>query len=300
MSTTSHVPLQAMHIMQYTPYVYLLLRYLQHRNSFVPHHLTPRSFCRSNDNLLQMTCFAALSAILSVVNSQRDSYGSASAVSTNDLLSLVFIIAIGGIVTMKVFRDNWLEKRRNYQSANVVLDPENSPPAVLPRPQVASALDLTSFEMETESNPLAGPLPSSGEFDNPVFKPGQRVNAGAHTPRPPRMIRGPTREWSQQPQLTQEEYEAQRTDDIVGNLFRAVDADGNGSLTPAEFMKWWSVQCHFEKTVTHKSWLRMQKLLEGVGYHDLYIGRLNQTWLRQRLQDMINDEWTPMTDETGR
>ena len=114
-STTSHVPLQAMHIMQYTPYVYLLLRYLQHRNSFVPHHLTPRSFCRSNDNLLQMTCFAALSAILSVVNSQRDSYGSASAVSTNDLLSLVFIIAIGGIVTMKVFRDNWLEKRRNYQ-----------------------------------------------------------------------------------------------------------------------------------------------------------------------------------------
>ena len=201
---------------------------------------------------------------------------------------------------MKVFRDNWLEKRRNYQSANVVLDPENSPPAVLPRPQVASALDLTSFEMETESNPLAGPLPSSGEFDNPVFKPGQRVNAGAHTPRPPRMIRGPTREWSQQPQLTQEEYEAQRTDDIVGNLFRAVDADGNGSLTPAELMKWWSVQCHFEKTVTHKSWLRMQKLLEGVGYHDLYIGRLNQTWLRQRLQDMINDEWTPMTDETGR
>ena len=83
---------------------------------------------------------------------------------------------------MKVFRDNWLAKRRNYQSANVELDPEKSPPAVLPRPQVVNALGPTSFEMETESNPLAGPLPSSGEFDNPVFKPQQQLNANAHTP----------------------------------------------------------------------------------------------------------------------
>ena len=89
-------------------------------------------------------------------------------------------------------------------------------------------------------------------------------------------------------------------DQLVGRLFNIIDTDGNGSLSQTEMMTWWSAQYYSdEKTVSHASWTRMLEMLKGRTHEDLD-ERHGLEWLRQQLEYMINDEWTPITDEAGR
>ena len=102
------------------------------------------------------------------------------------------------------------------------------------------------------------------------------------------------------PQLAQQEYRAQLDAGVVGRLFNIIDTDGNGSLSQTEMMTWWSAQYYSdEKTVSHASWTRMLEMLKGRTHEDLD-ERHGLEWLRQQLEYMINDEWTPITDEAGR
>ena len=86
----------------------------------------------------------------------------------------------------------------------------------------------------------------------------------------------------------------------MAKLFRIIDADGDGSVSLREIMTWWSAQLQ-SGTVTQSSWHRLNDIWgEDARTHSGTHERLSPVDLRKILFTLLENEWVPYTDETGR